>query len=136
MQAGQVQIGLGYTALDQHDRGLAREQFTEAAELLATVGQRQLLARALEGLALAKSASAEHAGPTRRAERVLTEREVQVARLLGRGLSNREIAAGLVISVRTVDRHVENILAKLGLRSRGAVAAWAVQHGLVQEELV
>jgi DNA-binding NarL/FixJ family response regulator len=67
---------------------------------------------------------------------VLTKREVQVARLLGRGLTNREIAAELVISVRTVDRHVENILAKLDLRSRGAVAAWAAQNGLIKQELV
>jgi predicted ATPase/DNA-binding CsgD family transcriptional regulator len=136
MQAGQVQIGLGYTALDQQDSARALDQFTDAAELLAAVGQRQLLSQALEGLALAKSASDRQTGPGKRTKRVLTEREVEVARLLGRGLSNREIAGVLVISVRTADRHVENILGKLGLRSRGAVAAWAVQQGLLQQELV
>jgi DNA-binding NarL/FixJ family response regulator len=61
----------------------------------------------------------------------LTERELQVMRLLGRGLSNRDIAGELIISVRTVDRHVENILAKLGLDSRGKVTAWAAEHGLL-----
>jgi len=136
MQAGQAQIGLGSIALDQQDCREAVKQFTEAAEVLGAVGQRQLLAQALQGLALARSALGDLAEPGKRMQRVLTEREVQVARLLGRGLSNREIAAELVISVRTADRHVENILAKLGLRSRGAVAAWAAQNGLLEQQLV
>jgi non-specific serine/threonine protein kinase len=131
MQAGQVQIGLGYTALDRRDCQQAVDHFTEAAELLEAVGQRQLLSRALEGLTLAHAATARQEAPGPRTDRLLTEREIEVARLLGRGLSNRDIAAELVISVRTVDRHVENILAKLGLRSRGAVAAWAAQNGLL-----
>jgi DNA-binding NarL/FixJ family response regulator len=61
----------------------------------------------------------------------LTERELQVLRMLGRGLSNRDIADQLIISVRTVDRHVENILAKLHLDSRGQVTAWAAERGLL-----
>jgi DNA-binding CsgD family transcriptional regulator len=60
----------------------------------------------------------------------LTAREREVARLLTRGLSNREIAAALYIADWTVATHVRNILAKLGLRSRTQVAAWAVEHGL------
>jgi DNA-binding NarL/FixJ family response regulator len=58
----------------------------------------------------------------------LSERELQVVNLLVRGLSNRAIAERLVISVRTVDRHVENILAKLELSSRGQIVAWAIEH--------
>ncbi|HEY6793434.1 MAG TPA: LuxR C-terminal-related transcriptional regulator [Kineosporiaceae bacterium] len=54
----------------------------------------------------------------------LTSREWQVARLVGQGLSNRAIAAQLVISQRTVDGHVERILAKLGFSARTQVAAW------------
>ena len=54
----------------------------------------------------------------------LTSREEEVAGLLARGLSNRAVAAELVISQRTVDGHVERILAKLGFTSRAQVAAW------------
>jgi DNA-binding NarL/FixJ family response regulator len=60
----------------------------------------------------------------------LTEREREVAVLVAQGLRNREIAARLVVSEGTVKRHVENILAKLGLRSRAQVADWIVQEGL------
>ena len=61
----------------------------------------------------------------------LTPRELEVARLLAGGLTNRRIAETLVISERTADRHVENILGKLGLSSRAEVAVWAVERGLV-----
>jgi DNA-binding NarL/FixJ family response regulator len=60
----------------------------------------------------------------------LTAREVQIAGLLARGLSNREVAAELVISQATVARHVANILTKLGFSSRAQVAAWVVRHGV------
>ena len=53
----------------------------------------------------------------------LTPRERDVAQLIGKGYSNREVAADMVISVRTVGTHVEHILAKLGLTSRSQVAA-------------
>ena len=54
----------------------------------------------------------------------LTSRELQVARLIGAGRSNKEIAAELVIAQRTAENHVEHILAKLGFTSRAQVAAW------------
>lgn len=55
----------------------------------------------------------------------LTPRELQVARLIAEGRSNREIAAELVISQRTAENHVEHILTKLGFTSRAQVAVWA-----------
>ena len=61
---------------------------------------------------------------------LLTPREREVAELVGRGLSNREIAQTLVIAERTAESHVQHILDKLGLSSRGRIAAWAVNHGL------
>jgi non-specific serine/threonine protein kinase len=58
----------------------------------------------------------------------LTRRESEVARLIAKGLSNREIAAALVVTERTVEGHVSNILAKLGFRSRAQVTAWVVER--------
>src|SRR5688572_1014654 len=61
----------------------------------------------------------------------LTPRERDVAALVARGLTNRQIAAALVISERTAMKHVEHILDKLGFHSRVQVAAWAVERGLL-----
>ena len=61
----------------------------------------------------------------------LTPREREVAGLLSQGKSNREIAEGLVLSERTVENHVGNILTKLGFDSRAQIAVWAVEKGLV-----
>lgn len=61
----------------------------------------------------------------------LTGRELEVLRLVAAGKTNRAIAAELVISERTVDRHVSNIFVKLGVASRSAATAFAYEHGLV-----
>ena len=60
----------------------------------------------------------------------LSPREREVAALIARGLSNREIAEHLVIAERTATNHVEHIFAKLGLRSRTQVAVWAMEQRL------
>jgi predicted ATPase/DNA-binding CsgD family transcriptional regulator len=62
--------------------------------------------------------------PAVAAEPLLTPRELQVALLVAGGLSNKEIAAELVIAQRTAENHVEHILTKLGFTSRAHVAAW------------
>jgi non-specific serine/threonine protein kinase len=62
----------------------------------------------------------------------LTGREREVAALIARGLSNREIADKLVLSPRTVEKHTENILSKLGLTSRAQIVRWAVEGGSTQ----
>jgi DNA-binding CsgD family transcriptional regulator len=67
----------------------------------------------------------------RRADHGLTTREVEVLRLVARGRSNREIASELVISERTVARHVQNIFAKLRVSSRAAASVFAAEHGLL-----
>jgi DNA-binding CsgD family transcriptional regulator len=61
----------------------------------------------------------------------LTPRELQVLRLVAAGKTNRAIAAELVLSERTVDRHVSNIFTKLGMSSRAAATAYAYKHQLV-----
>ena len=61
----------------------------------------------------------------------LTPREVEVLRLVATGATNREVADGLVISDKTVARHVSNIFTKLGLSSRAAATAYAYEHDLV-----
>ena len=61
----------------------------------------------------------------------LTLRELQVLRLVAAGETNRAIATELVLSGRTVDRHVSNIFAKLGVSSRAAATAYAYKHQLV-----
>ena len=61
------------------------------------------------------------------AEPVLTRREREIADLVAAGLSNRAIAQRLVVSTRTVDGHVQNLLAKLGFSSRTQVAAWVAR---------
>ncbi len=60
----------------------------------------------------------------------LSDREIEVLRLLVRGMSDREIAAALFISPGTATTHVRNIRGKLGVRSRGAAAALAIRHGI------
>jgi DNA-binding CsgD family transcriptional regulator len=62
----------------------------------------------------------------------LTERERQVAVLIAQGLSNQAIADTLVISYRTVETHITNILFKLGFTARTQVAAWVVEKGLLK----
>ena len=69
--------------------------------------------------------------PADHVEGGLTPRELQVLRLLATGKTNRAIAAELVLADKTVDRHVTNIFAKLGVSSRAAATAHAYEHGLL-----
>jgi non-specific serine/threonine protein kinase len=64
----------------------------------------------------------------------LTRRETEVAALAARGLTNRDIAAQLFLSVRTVEVHVDHILTKLGFRTRTQLAVWAYEEGLLAED--
>jgi predicted ATPase/DNA-binding CsgD family transcriptional regulator len=62
----------------------------------------------------------------------LTRRQREVAQLVAQGLTDREVAARLSISIRTAESHVEQILARLGFRSRAQVAAWVATSGEAQ----
>ena len=59
----------------------------------------------------------------------LSDREIEVLRLLAGGLTNKDIAQALFLSVRTVEAHLRSIFAKLGVRSRTEAALWAVERG-------
>jgi DNA-binding NarL/FixJ family response regulator len=60
----------------------------------------------------------------------LSPRELEVARLVGRGQTNKQIGQTLYVSERTAENHVQHILTKLGLRNRSQIAAWASgEHG-------
>jgi DNA-binding NarL/FixJ family response regulator len=60
----------------------------------------------------------------------LTRRELEVLRLVASGLTNRQIADRLVLSVHTVERHVNNLYRKLGVRNRAEATVLAIRRGL------
>jgi predicted ATPase/DNA-binding CsgD family transcriptional regulator len=70
-------------------------------------------------------------GQASSAKSALTRREREVARLIARGQTNRQIAASLVITEGTVANHVVHVLAKLGYNARSQIAAWAANNGLL-----
>jgi DNA-binding CsgD family transcriptional regulator len=113
-------IGLACRSLGDEDG--ARLELEAARETFARLGAVTDLAR-IEGPSGLDRAVDSHE---------LTNRELEVLRLLSAGETNREIAASLFVSVRTVDRHVSNIYAKLGVSSRAAATSYAHQHGLVR----
>jgi DNA-binding NarL/FixJ family response regulator len=61
----------------------------------------------------------------------LTQREVEVLRRVAAGKSNQEIAAELVLSIRTVERHISNIYGKTNSHNRADAASFAFTHGLI-----
>jgi DNA-binding NarL/FixJ family response regulator len=109
----EVAVAEARAALDGFERLQAARHVDAAAALLRSLG--------------AKTASARSSGD------VMTRREAEILDLLGHGLSNPEIADRLYISRKTVEHHVGNILAKLGLRSRAEAAAYAARTGSGQK---
>ncbi len=63
----------------------------------------------------------------------LTEREIEIARLVARGQMSKEIAATLNLSVRTVEKHRANIMEKIGVREVASLTRWCIQTGLVED---
>ena len=63
----------------------------------------------------------------------LTERQVEVLRLVAAGRSNRDIGERLVISARTAEHHVQDIYLKIGVSTRAAAALFAMEHGLLDK---
>jgi DNA-binding NarL/FixJ family response regulator len=121
-ETAEARLALAETLALERRPAQAAAEAGRAAEGLAAIGATERARRAR-----ARSTSLRRpAAPTD----VLSERETEVLRLVAEGLSNKEIAARLVLSEHTVHRHVANILVKLGLSSRAAAAAYAAKHGL------
>ncbi|MFF1507172.1 LuxR C-terminal-related transcriptional regulator [Streptomyces sp. NPDC058326] len=117
-----LQLARAYRQVGDHDTAemeleAARRVFEQLGAVPALEQVRELMGRA------GRAASANPGG--------LTPREVEVLRLVATGASNREIADSLVISDKTVARHVSNMFTKLGVSSRAAATAYAYEHDLV-----
>jgi len=101
-----------------------------AAARLIAEGRQMTPRAALEYALASQPEEAWRPGP----RQALTRRETEVALLAARGLTNRDIAARLYLSVRTVEVHIDHILTKLGFRTRTQLAAWAHEEGLLAED--
>ncbi|GCB50353.1 LuxR family transcriptional regulator [Streptomyces sp. NL15-2K] len=120
-EAAQVRMTLAAADRTAGDEDGARMELRAAQDTFERLGAEPDARRAA---ALLDSVGPHRPGP-------LTEREIQVLRLVAAGRTNRSIAAELVISEHTVARHLNNIFAKLDVSSRAAATAYAYTHGLV-----
>jgi non-specific serine/threonine protein kinase len=112
-------------------RGLSAPRLIESAR--EALGETAFDAAWAHGRALPPAQVTAYILPTQDVEpapagAVLTAREREVATLLARGLSNRQLAEHLVITTRTVENHLSHILDKLDLSSRTQIATWAMEH--------
>lgn len=113
--------------LPEHERNLAamRRQLGEEAFTKAWAeGSSMTMDALLEAAPKAKAEPPAKPDP----EQTLTRREFEVATLISQSKSNAEIAEKLVVSKRTVETHIANILSKLNFTSRGQIAAWAIRR--------
>jgi DNA-binding CsgD family transcriptional regulator len=131
-----IHAQLGWLHKERKKLEMSEREFVRARQIIDGLAARlpeetlrtRFLQTALEHLPEEKT-------PSRRRQEAekfggLTAREREVALLVSQGKSNREIADALVLSERTVENHVGNILTKLGYESRAQIAVWAVEKGL------
>lgn len=132
----QVHRSLGRLHQRLKDKEQARGEFETAREIMrslaATIGDASLRESFAQAAlkTLPKETALTPRQTIKREFAGLTEREREVAALIAQGKANRQIADDLVVSERTVETHVGNILSKLGFASRAQIAAWAVEKGL------
>jgi DNA-binding NarL/FixJ family response regulator len=106
------------------------------AELAATISDQALRDSFVRGVS-AQLQQITPPTPRRAAKQAfdgLTAREREVAALIAQGCSNRALAETLIVSERTIAKHVENILSKLGFSSRAQIAVWASEKGLAESQ--
>ncbi len=105
----------------------------DLARAIIAVGRGEIvLPPVIAAGALTALARGESVGPS--PAEALSEREIEVVRLLAQGFTNKDIAQTLILSVRTVEAHLRNIYGKLGVRTRTEAALWAVKHSYGPEE--
>jgi predicted ATPase/DNA-binding CsgD family transcriptional regulator len=121
-------------AAAQTDLGAAAYATAWAAGNAASPAEAVALALADHDLPLSAAPDPASTSTAAAASAALTGREREIVVRVLRGLTNRGIAAELVISERTVEWHVSNILKRLGLRSRAQLALWAREHGISPTE--
>jgi predicted ATPase/DNA-binding CsgD family transcriptional regulator len=107
----------------------ARKAVGGAAARIFAEGRATSLMEAVASALANEPEEARRRGPRQE----LTKRELEIATLVARGLTNREIAGRLYLSVRTVEVHVDHILSKLGFNHRTQLAAWAYEEKLLSE---
>jgi non-specific serine/threonine protein kinase len=131
-EAGGLPVEPIYHEVHERTEAIARTALGEEAFAAAWDAGRTLRlgAAIAEAGELDRSPPASHSVPEQEPQHGLTRRELEVLRLLAEGRSDREIAAALFISPRTVMHHVASILDKLGADSRTAAAAQAIRLGL------
>jgi DNA-binding CsgD family transcriptional regulator len=120
-EAARVRVLVGLACRAAGDDDTAAWEFDAARRAFDRLGARPDVVR-VDSLTGGAQAAAAHG---------LTQRELQVLRLVARGATNKSIAAELVLSERTIDRHVSNIFAKLRVSSRAAATSYAYEHALV-----
>jgi DNA-binding CsgD family transcriptional regulator len=120
-EAARVRVSIGLACRALGDEDTARLELEAAGRAFRELGAALDLA-GLEGLTRR---------PVSRAAGGLTAREVEVLRLVAAGKTNRAIAGELVLSEKTVARHLSNIFTKLGLTSRSAATAYAYENRIV-----
>jgi LuxR family transcriptional regulator, maltose regulon positive regulatory protein len=115
------------SALNRGDA--ARAEIASALAVFDTLGATHLArrAKALDGR-FARAMHSERAGDS---DERLTPRQVEVLRLVAEGLTNREIATELALSEKTVDRHLSNVFDRLGVSSRAAAVALALEYDVI-----
>lgn len=128
---GQAYQLVQHNAHAWQNRAAARQLVDELAATIDDVSLRDQFQRTALG-SLPQPKPPQPGETARRAFGGLTAREREVAVLITQGKTSREIADLLVISERTAEVHVSNILGKLGFTSRAQIAAWAVERGLAK----
>jgi DNA-binding CsgD family transcriptional regulator len=119
-EAARTRVWIGHACRELGDEDGARMEFHAACTVFEQLGAAPDLAMATALLGVAPKTAGS-----------LTQREIEVLRLVATGMTNRAIATDLFLSEKTVARHISNIFLKLNVSSRSAATAYAYQHLLV-----
>ncbi|HLX57696.1 MAG TPA: LuxR C-terminal-related transcriptional regulator, partial [Ktedonobacteraceae bacterium] len=136
-----ISLAQGKLAHAQRRYEVAERRFAEALEILELLASNlpdQLFCQHFLQRAHALFPRSRQPSPHRLTKKTfggLTEREREVAALIARGKSNREIADALVVAPHTIETHVSSILSKLGFTSRTQIALWATKKGLSNDAM-